>query len=311
MKKILICLLCWPLLFNIVDATESNKLTVLLDWYPNPDHAPLFVAEQQGLFKQQGLAVELIAPADATSPPKLVAAGTGDIAITYEPQFLQQIDSGLPVKLAGILIDKPLACMLTLKSSHIAALTDLKGKRIGTNIEGGTDIILKTMLAKAGLSLDTVQMIVIPYDLSQALLTYNIDAAMGMMRNYQIPQLEQSGHPVYAFYPEDYGVPTYSELVFIINQNKINDTRIPKFLAALAEATQYLKQHPEETWKEFAKRYPENNNEATHHSWLVTVPYFADNPTKINTKNWETFASFMQKNGLIKTVPPLSSITGK
>src|SRR5688500_433636 len=89
-------------------ATSVKKLTDALDWYPNPDHAPLIVAQQQGYFKEQGLDVKLLAPADPNDPPKWAAAKKADIAITYQPQFIEQVDQGLPLIRIGTLIDRPL-----------------------------------------------------------------------------------------------------------------------------------------------------------------------------------------------------------
>ncbi|VFS72443.1 Putative thiamine biosynthesis protein HI_0357 [Raoultella terrigena] len=67
-------------------AAANEKLTLVLDWYINPDHAPIMVAEQIGAFKEQGLDVKIIPPSDPALPPRLVAARQADLAITYQPQ---------------------------------------------------------------------------------------------------------------------------------------------------------------------------------------------------------------------------------
>ena len=114
MKKIFFA--CMMLLTISVSAA-ADKITLVLDWFPNPDHAPLFVALQQGFFKQQDLAVTLVTPADPSDPAKLVAASKADIAIGYEPQLLLQIDQGLPLVEIGKLIDKPLTTLVVLDNS--------------------------------------------------------------------------------------------------------------------------------------------------------------------------------------------------
>ena len=73
-------------------AVAAEKLTLLLDWFVNPDHAPIIVADKRGYFAERGLEVEIIAPADPNDPPKLVAAGQADIAISYQPQLHIQKD---------------------------------------------------------------------------------------------------------------------------------------------------------------------------------------------------------------------------
>ena len=77
----------------ITPALANDKMTVLLDWFVNPDHGPLIIAQEKGYFADQGLEVEIIAPADPSAPPKLVAAGQADLAISYQPQLHLQIFS--------------------------------------------------------------------------------------------------------------------------------------------------------------------------------------------------------------------------
>ena len=89
-------------------SAAGKKLTVMLDWFVNPDHAALVVAQEMGLFAAQGLEVELQTPADPNDPPKLAAAGKVDVAVTYQPQLIIQVTNGLPVKRIGTLVATPL-----------------------------------------------------------------------------------------------------------------------------------------------------------------------------------------------------------
>lgn len=288
-------------------AFSADKLTVLLDWFANPSHAPLFVAEEKGFFQQQNLSVALIGPADPSDPPKLVAANKADIAITYEPQFIEQIEHGLPLIRIGTLIDRPLNCLAVLKSSTIQSLQDLRGKRIGYSSGGVTSVALKTMLEKNHLSLNDVQRINVHYDLTQALLSKQVDAVTGMMRTFEVIQMELAGHPARIFLPEKNGVPNYSELIFVVNKNNVHDERFKRFLLAVQEGENYLMKHPEETWVLFAKSHPELNNELNHRAWLATLPYFAKKPAVFNVQEWLKFINFMQKNDLIKQAKPINN----
>ena len=53
-------------------AFAADKMTLILDWFVNPDHGPIIIAEEKGYFADAGLEVEVIAPADPADPPKLV-----------------------------------------------------------------------------------------------------------------------------------------------------------------------------------------------------------------------------------------------
>ncbi|MFT5656853.1 MAG: putative hydroxymethylpyrimidine transport system substrate-binding protein [Gammaproteobacteria bacterium] len=86
----------------------ADKMTLILDWFINPDHGPIIIAQQNGYFAEQDLEVEVIPPTDPADPPNLVAAGKADLAISYQPQLHMQIHAGLPLIRVGTLVATPL-----------------------------------------------------------------------------------------------------------------------------------------------------------------------------------------------------------
>lgn len=305
-NKLIINIICIALTCVSISAHATDKLSVILDWFPNPDHAPLIIAKELGFFNEQQLDVELIGPSDPTDPPKWIAAGKADIGITYQPEFMQQVDRGLPLVTIGSLIDRPLDCIVALKGSGIHSVSDLKGKRIGSGTGGTSAIMLKTMLKESGLSVNDVELINVRYSLTQALLSRKVDAVTGMMRNFEIPQIEARGENVVTFFPEDHGIPNYSVLIFITNTAKAHDPRLPRFLLALKKAVAWLDEHPQQGWKIFAKKYPESNNQVNQAAWFATMPYFAEDPAEYNQDEWQKFAAFMLDNNLIHKQLPAS-----
>jgi len=278
-KSILNILLLFCLLFS-KQVFGLEKLTVILDWFPNPNHAPLFVAQQEGFFKQQGLDVALIGPANPADGPKLVAANKADIAITYEPQLLLDQKQGLPLTQIGALISSPLGCLAVSAKSNIYNIEDLKGKTIAYSTAGVDIITLSKILHSAGLSIKDVTLINVNYNLTQALITHRVDAITGIMRNFEVIQMELAGFPVRVFYPEKYGVPAYPELIYVANKNnlKANQNKFTKFLDAVKQGEDYLQKYPQQSWILFAKNHPELNNELNKRAWFATLPYFAKNP---------------------------------
>src|SRR3990167_1580692 len=225
MKKISLWLLSLLASVSLAATPPLKKVTVVLDWFPNPDHAPLVIAQQQGFFKEQGLEVTLIGPSEPTDPSKWVAAGKADIGLVYQPSFIEAVDRGLPLIRIGTLIDKPLNCLVVLKESGIKTLADLKGKTIGISMGGFSDITLKSLLAKQHLTENDIHLVNVKYNLSQALLAHQVDAITGVMRNYEVPELEAKGFNIVTFLPEDNGIPNYSELIFVTNTKQAHDKR--------------------------------------------------------------------------------------
>src|SRR5689334_4518404 len=77
---------------------KLEKVSLMLDWYPNAVHSFLYAAEEKGYFKEQGLDVDIQMPADTNDPLKLVAANQVDMALSYQPQVLVARGEDIPVK---------------------------------------------------------------------------------------------------------------------------------------------------------------------------------------------------------------------
>jgi putative hydroxymethylpyrimidine transport system substrate-binding protein len=168
MKKCTLVLVALAvLLLPCQRADAADKLTVILDWFVNPDHAPLYVALEKGFFKDRGLEVELIAPSNPSDPAKLVAAGKADIAVSYQHQHQMQVDQGLPLVRIATLIATPLNSLVVLADGPIKSIADLKGKTIGYSVGGFETVLLKVMLARAGLTLDDVKLVNVNFSLPQ------------------------------------------------------------------------------------------------------------------------------------------------
>jgi putative hydroxymethylpyrimidine transport system substrate-binding protein len=280
-----------------------DHLTVLLDWFINPDHAPLLVAQQTGEFARAGLIVELIEPADAAMAPKLVAAGHGDIALTDEPHFHEQIAGGLPLVRVGALIDRPLSTLAALRRSGIAKIGDLRGRRIGHGSGDAERAMVGAMLATAGLTLGDVQLVDIGEQLTVALLTGQVDAAT-VYRNFEILALREQGAEPIAFDYEAYGVPWFDELILVAGASSVPDSRLPRFLSALRHAVATLRADPIAAWTSCADAQAELNTVLNRAAWIASVPYFAADPAAVNLGRYDSFAAFLAKAGIIPRPRP-------
>lgn len=306
MKKIgLLIALC----FQIQLVVAADKLTVMLDWFVNPDHAALVVAKQKGYFEKHGLDVELLEPADPSMPPKLVAAGKADMAVDYQPQLHMQIDQGLPLIRIGTLISSPLNTLIVLADRGIKEIADLKGKTIGYSVNGFEESLLTTMLATAGLSPKDVKWVNVNWSLSPSLLSGKVDAVYGGYRNFELNQMAIEGHQGRALYPEEHGVPAYDELVLVINNKTRDDARYPRFLAALEEATIYTLNHPEAAWQAFQNYKPkELDNELNRRAWNDTLPRLAQRPRALDENRYRVMADFLKAQNITKNTPAVSDI---
>lgn len=306
MRRAVLALLAAALLLR--PARAADHLTVLLDWFINPDHAPLLVAQQGGAFRRAGLDVELVAPSDPNIPPRLVAAGHGDIALTAEPQFHEQIAAGLPLTRIGVLIGRPLSTLVSLRSAGITSPAGLRGKRIGYGSGEVEKAMVGAMLGTAGLSLRDVNMVQVGEQLSVALLTHRVDAVT-VYRNFETLELQARGAPVNGLDYERNGVPEFDELIYVVRRDRAADPRLPRFLHALAEATAALRAAPDAAFAQSAAAHPDLDTDLNRQSWRVTLPYFAPDPAALDAARYDRFAQFLARAGVIAAPPPAATYT--
>ncbi len=313
MNKLLICIFSVFIFiggFALSFANAENipaklqNITVALDWYINPDHAPLLVAETHGFFKQEGLNVNFITPTETSDPSRMVLTGQANFAIVYTPQFIAQISSGMPLQYTSTLVNQPLNCIAVLDGSGITKLSELKGKSLGFSSDGTGFIVIDKFLNFNGLKQSDVKLINLQMNLIQPLLTGRVAAVYGMMRNVEPIQMELMGKKVRCFYPEDNGIPKYSELI-LVSSEKCPSNLIVKFNSALKKGVEYLKAHPEKSWEEVStsQKFREFLAPTTELAkvnkavWIATYKYFDNDPGNINKAEILTYAEFLSKNG--------------
>ncbi|MFT3689003.1 ABC transporter substrate-binding protein [Paenirhodobacter sp.] len=294
-----LCLMAAP-------AFAADKMTVVLDWFVNPDHGPIIIAQQKGFFADQGLEVEVIAPADPADPPKLAAAGKADLAVSYQPQLHLQVAEGMPLKRVGTLVATPLNCLL-VRADGPATIAELKGRKIGFSIAGVEEAMLAAMLKPAGLTLQDVELVNVNWSLSPSLMSGQVDAVIGAFRNFELNQMAIEGHPGRCFYPEEEGVPPYDELIYVAGP-QADRARIARFLAATERAAEYIVNHPEDSWQTFAGSAPELNDDLNARAWKDTLPRFALRPAALDIGRYARFERFLNEAGLIQGTRPVADL---
>ena len=290
------------------DNGAPDKMTLLLDWFINPDHGPIIVAQEKGYFADNNLEVEVIAPADPADPPKLVAAGKADLAVSYQPQLHLQIHEGLPLKRVGTLVATPLNCLLVLQDGPIKKIADLQGKKVGFSVSGVEEAVLGSILKTHGLALSDVELVNVNWSLSPSLMSKQVDAVIGAYRNFELNQMDIEGVKGHCFFVEEEGLPAYDELIYVANPQTMDIDKVQRFLAATEKATQFIVNHPTESWEIFAGTSKELQDELNKRAWTDTYPRFALRPTAMDEGRYIGFEKFLVEAGLVPSENPIEAI---
>ncbi|MRU14582.1 ABC transporter ATP-binding protein [Roseovarius sp. A21] len=286
-------------LLTALPAMAQDQMTLVLDWFVNPNHGPIIVAQEQGYFADENLEVEVIAPADPSAPPKMAAAGKADLAISYQPQLHLQVAEGLPLKRVGTLVASPLNCLLVLEDGPIDSMADLKDGKVGFSVAGVEEALLSALLSDAGLSFDDIELINVNWSLSPSLMSGQVDAVIGAYRNFELNQMELEEVEGRCMYIEEMGVPAYDELIYVANPETADMDQIARFLRATERATQYIVNHPQEAWEVFSGTSTELQDELNEMAWADTIPRFALRPSALDHGRYKAFSAFLAEAGLI------------
>ena len=316
MKKLLRIMLgisCIMVLFGPIDGytdghlkSEQQKVTLLLDWFPNVDHTPLYVAQENGIFKKHGLTVELLWGNDPDAPLKLVAAGKYPFAVSYQQSvtIARASEEELPVKSIGLLVEHPLNTITYLKKSGIKTPADFKGKKIGYTVAPLDVLLFNAIAENSGLKKDDYELINIGTNIIAPLMSGQIDAVIGPFRNYEINLLKLEGAEADFFALEKHGIPDYYELVIITNDTYLKDNKetAKQLILAIKEAISFTKKNPEKALQLFFKANPDSRKELEELAFRDTLEFFATTQVQMKEK-WEAFTKFAVERGLIsKTV---------
>jgi putative hydroxymethylpyrimidine transport system substrate-binding protein len=294
---------------DVLEPRGSKHVELMLDYFPNADHAGIYAAQAGGHFEQAGLDVAIRQPPDPAAPLKQLSAGRVDLAISYEPEVMRARDQGLAVVSVGAIIQKPLTSIISLPEAKVREPADLRGKTVGTAGIDYQSAYLRTILLEAGVPPDTVKERNVGFGLTPALLTGKVDAVLGAFWNYEGTELRLKGKRPRIIRMDEAGVPTYNELVLVANEDALerDAEKIRAFIGALSRGTRDLREDPDKGIEGLLDANPDLDPELQRAVVRVTLPLFFPPRGKPfgwqDPARWEAFAAWMSDNRLLEQPP--------
>jgi putative hydroxymethylpyrimidine transport system substrate-binding protein len=286
-------------------APRLAPVSLLLDWLPNTDHAGVYAARALGMYRAQGLDVHVIVPGNATDALEEVATGHYDFAISYEPDVLLACRRGLPVEAVMAIVDRPLNTVLTLRSSGIRSLKELRGKTVGITGVPSDYAVMHALEAFAHLPRSSVRLATVGYNLLPALLHGAVQAVEGVYWTWEAVELAQQGHPVRVFHIERLGVPTYDELVLVTSDHlaRTDPSLVRRFVAATVRGYAYAHAHPQRAATLLLRQVPSLSAKLVRASMNLLAPAFDYRVSRIGEmppSQWRRYLAWMVAERLIR-----------
>jgi putative hydroxymethylpyrimidine transport system substrate-binding protein len=295
---------------DTLTAASAKPFSVMLDFFPNADHAALYSALANGDFRAGGLNVTPQTPADPSEPLKLLAAGKVDMAISYEPELMLARDEGLKLVAVAALVQRPLTSIIALPQSHIKKVADLAGKTVGTAGIPYQAAELRTAVQAAGANPSSVKEVNVGFNLVPAMLSGKVAATLGGFWNYEAIQLQLlHKHPL-TIPVDQAGVPSYNELVLVVREKEAKEhgEELRAFLHALTRGEQEVRANPSAAAAFVVKANPSLEPklqlESIKRTLPAAVPSEAGKPYGWQSpKAWASFANWMFSHKLLHNDP--------
>ncbi len=297
-KTILSIILALSLMGSFAHAAGEN-LSLMLDWFPNVDHLPIYVAQEKGYFSDQGIEVRIVSPSETSDALKLAASGNMDLAVSYQPQTIIAKDQGLSLKVVAPLVIHPLTTLLFLEGKGIKTPKDLSHKKIGYTVPGLMDVLLEAFA-----SINNIQdytPVNVGFTILPALVSNKVDAVMGPFKTYETVSMIQHGYKAQFFELEKWGIPDYEELIIVCGLKTLEKKpmAVKGFVQALEKAFAYTTAHPEDALATYLSAVPQADKKIETQAFKLTRPYFAVKSGH-DLDKWQAFADFALEYGLIK-----------
>lgn len=296
------------------DRPPADRLSLLLDYLPNVDHAGIYAAQQRGQFERAGLDVDVRAPQDPASVLKLVEAGKVDVGITYEPELLLARQKNKDLVAFASVIQKPLTSLVSLPKANIRSPKDLANKTVGTSGIAYQDSYLDTILKRAGVDPSSVKRVNVGFNLNQALIFGRVDATLGAFSNVEAVDLERRGRKPVVTPVDRLGVPTYDELVLVAKDETLTkrESAIRRLVRAIALGTAQVKRDPQVGVDALLRVNRGLDRRLTAAQLQRTIPAFFPTDGKpwgwMDTDEWATYAQWMLDNRLLSGRMPLDNV---
>lgn len=303
----LLLVFCVALLASCGGARAESGLeevTLTLDWYPNADHAGIYVAQERGLFEEAGFDVEIQQPSDPSSVLQLVAAGRSEFGVSYETEVTAATARDVPVQSVMAIMQEPLNSIISLEGSGIEEPADLAGKKVGYAGQTFGTAIIDTVLTDAGEDPASVEKVNVGYDLRPALTSKRVDAVVDVYWNIEGVEFAQEGFETDVIRLPEVGVPNYNELVLATSDSyaERNPELVRNFVGALVEGHRYAAERPEAARDALLAANEELDPEVADETLELTVPIFVGENGRVgyqNPEEWRAYVDWAVENEVL------------
>ncbi|MEK7177329.1 MAG: ABC transporter substrate-binding protein [Patescibacteria group bacterium] len=304
MKKIILLVIALILLSfvfgkKVDQPTKTNiqkqKITVLLDWFPNTNHTGLYVAKEKGYFAKENLEVTILQPGEGENN-QIVAAGKADFGVSSQESVIQARVAGIPLVSIGAIIQHNTSAFASLEKSNIKTVKDFENKRYGGWGSPIEETVIKAVMNEAGADYIKVKNITIGEtdffktigrDSDFQWIFYGWDGVEAKRRGIKLNTIMLKDlNPILDYYTP----------VIVTNENHVKNQKelVTKFMKAVAQGYEFSIKNPTEASKILIKSAPELNIELVKQSQIYLSREYQSDAKKWGIQQEVVWGRYMQ-----------------
>ncbi|HHT98355.1 MAG TPA: ABC transporter substrate-binding protein [Clostridiales bacterium] len=285
---------------------ELEKVTIVLDWVPNTNHTGMYVALENGYYKDEGLEVEIIQPT-AGGSADLIAAGQGEFGISYQEQvtYARTATEPLPVKAIAAIIQHNTSGFASPAAKNITSAKEFEGKKYGGWGSAIEAAMLKGLMEIEGGDYNKLDMIDIDASdffasvenhVDFTWIYYGWDGVAAELKDYDINFIKlQDVESALDFYTP----------VIIAQEKLLKDKPklAKKFLKATSKGYEYAINNPEKAGKLLIKHVPELDEKMVIASQEYLAKEYKAEVSRwgeMKESVWSTYGDWMFDNNLLE-----------
>lgn len=280
--------------------SKKTRTTLLLNWYANPYHTPIFVAKALGYYANEGINLAILETTDPSDVTEIVGLGTVDIGLKAMIHTIAARAKGFPVVSIGTLLDEPPTGLIALKSSSICSFSDIVGKRIGYIGEFGK-LMIEDLAKQAGIDSSSFQSVRVGMNVTDAIRRGVIDAGIGFI-NFQKVELEALGETVMLRLDQlaGLGCCCFCSIQFITHEKILNNEPelIRKFMLATQRGAAFTTENPESAFEILCETKPQLRTGLYKNIFIRTLPFFSRSLMNVD-RDWRKVERYTKHLGII------------
>lgn len=293
---------------------ELRSFSFLPQWLPQAQFAGYYMAQEKGFYRKHGINLTILRGGPERPALEALSRGEVDFATAFLSTAVQQRDRGVRLVNIGQVVQRSGFILVTKRESGIHSPADLKGRKVGL----WSDFRLQPLafFRKYGVEVQPVEQ-----GASMTLFLRNgVVAASAMWYNEYHTLLNSGIDPdeLKPFFFDQHGLNFPEDGIYCLEETfRRNADLCRGFVRASFQGWEYAFANPEETLDVVMERIRKANvgTNRIHQRWMLArmkdLIFPPERPVSRGTlkgEDYQLVAAELQRNGLIRGVPPFGAI---